>query len=343
MNLSVPSTQKSTEIDDVRTAAEFKGVTFSGFKKTEVRNQMLRNMIQGRIEQACYWCAELVCAGQFIDAWENIFHFMAKHVHLGNPKMPIYVITRFQVFRNIVGEGLYVNELHLRNNAEIRKVFAEVICNLTLSPRKPSFEAVKIQRQEEFDMTQMNDRLKAPSTEYACGAFRVKDPRELFIAVNEFAYQLAARNMTMCCYWIEWMIEFDAVCKGRKQVIKCESRDYVDDRKCRGDIIWMLWDAIMESGESRADPFVKRVLDALLDIFRVKYTTAVAKKRRYVMYMAVELLTETVSTSTEIVADKAILANVVENIDKVYKQIKKNEQRGGTDYLFSGLDGGGGL
>jgi hypothetical protein len=54
--------------------------------------------------------------------------------------------------------------------------------------------------------------------------------------------------------------------------------------------------------------------------------------------MAVELLTETVSTSTEIVADKAILANVVENIDKVYKQIKKNEQRGGTDYLFSGLD-----
>lgn len=335
---SSSSAQKSTEIDDVRTVAEFKGVTFSGFKKTEVRNQMLRNMIQGRIEQACYWCAELVCAGQFIDAWENIFHFMAKHVHLGNPKMPIYVITRFQVFKNIMGEGLYVNELHLRNNSEIRKVFAEVICNLTTSPKKPSFEAVKIQRQEEFDMTQMNDRLKSPSTEYACGAFRVKDPRELFIAVNEFAYQLAARNMTMCCYWIEWMIEFDAVCKGRKQVIKCESRDYVDDRKCRGDIIWMLWDAIMESGESRADPFVKRVLDALLDIFRVKYTTAVAKKRRYVMYMAVELLTETVNPATEIVADKMVLANVVENIDKVYKQIKKNEQRGKMDYLFSGLD-----
>jgi hypothetical protein len=38
------------------------------------------------------------------------------------------------------------------------------------------------------------------------------------------------------------------------------------------------------------------------------------------------------------VADKIILANVVENIDKVYKQIKKNEQRGTTDYLFSGID-----
>lgn len=331
-------TQKSCEIDDVRSVADFRGATFSGYKKTEVRNQMLRNMIQGRIEQACHWCAELICAGQYLDAWENIFHFMAKHIHLGNPKMPIYVAARFKVFRNIIGEGHATNELHLRNHSEIRKLFAEVICNLTLSPRKPSFEAAKIQRQEEFDMTQMNDRLKAPSTEYACSAFRVKDPRELFIAVNEFAYQLAAKNMTMCCYWIEWVIEFEAVCRSKKQIVRCDSRDYVEDRKYRGDIIWMLWDAIMESCESRAEPFVKRVLDGLLDIFRVKYTTACAKKRRYVMYMAVELLTEPVTTTTEIVADKAVLVNVVEKIDSVYKQIKKNEQRGGTDYLFSGID-----
>jgi hypothetical protein len=263
---------------------------------------------------------------------------MSKHIHLGNPKMPIYVSARFNVFRNIVVEGHLANELDLRNHPEIRKLFAEVICNLALSPKKPSFEAAKIQRQEEFDMTQINDRLKAPSTEYACGAFRPKDPRELFIAVNEFAYQLASKNMTMCYYWIEWVIEFEVACRSRKQPVKCEARDYVDDRKYKCDIIWMLWDAIIESGEANADPFIKRVLDSLLTIFRVKYTTASAKKRRYVMYMAVELLSEPVTTTTEIVADKAILVNVVEKIDSVYKQIKKNEQRGTTDYLFSGLD-----
>jgi len=93
----------------------------------------------------------------------------------------------------------------------------------------------------------------------------------------------------------------------------------------------------MESGEARAEPFVNRVLGALLDIFRVKYTTAVAKKRRYVLYMAVELLSESITTNAEIVADKAILVNVVEKIDSVYKQVKKNEQRGTTDYLFSGI------
>ena len=143
--------------------------------------------------------------------------------------------------------------------------------------------------------------------------------------------------MIMCCYWIEWMIEFDAVCKSKKQVVRCDNRDYVEDRKYRGDIIWMLWDAIMESCEARADPFVKRVMESLIDIFRAKYTTASAKKRRYIMYMAVELLTETVVTNTEIVADKSILVNVIENIDRVYKQIKKNEQKGAADYLLDSI------
>lgn len=299
---------------------------------------MLQNMIRGRIEQACYWCAELVCAGQYLDAWENIFHFMSKHIHIGNAKMPFYVERRFTIFRNIVEEGLYTNELQLRNHAEIRKLFAEVICNLTLSPRKPSFEPVKIHRQDEFDITNLNERIKAPSRDFAGSAFRPKDPAELFIAVNEFAFQLNAKNTAMCCYWIEWVIEFDSICKSRKQPVRCIARDYVEDKKYRSDIIWLIWDVLMEASESKEDPFVQRILDSLLKIFCVRYTTASSKKRRYILYMAVELLTEPVSTTTDIVADKVILANVIEKIDSVYKQIKKNEQRGKTDYLFSGVD-----
>jgi hypothetical protein len=334
-------------IDDMRSANDFRGVTFSNYKKTEVRAQMLKHMIQGHVEQSCYWCAELVCAGHFLDAWENIFHFMSKHIHLGNPKMAIYVDARFTIFKNIVSEGQFQQELQLRNHAPVRKLFAEVICNLALSNKKPSFEPVKIHRQEEFDITLINDRIKAPSSEYACSAFRPKDPKELFIAVNEFAYQLACKNMTMCCYWIEWMVEFDVICKRRKQPVVCVARDYVDDRKHKGDIVWMLWDALVESCEARGDAFVGRVMASLLSIFCVKYTTSVAKKRRYVMYMAVELLTEygtssaSASTSAaefEIVANKEILANVLDKIDNVYKQIKKNEQRGKSDYLLSGLD-----
>jgi hypothetical protein len=40
----------------------------------------------------------------------------------------------------------------------------------------------------------------------------------------------------------------------------------------------------------------------------------------------------------EIVSNKEILQMVVEKIDQIYKQIKKNEESPGTDYLFSNLD-----
>ena len=324
----------SAEIDDMRQPAHFKGTTFSGFKKTEVRKQMLENMIKGRIEQACYWCAELVCAGQFIDAWENILHFMSKHIHLGNPKMAIYVEMRYSLFRNIMAQGLYMTEIQVRNKPEIRKLFAEVICNLTLSVRKPSFESTKIQRKEEFDMTQMSERLKATSTEFASPLFLEKDPQELFIAINEFAFHLAGKNMSMCCYWIEWVIEFDQVCKTQKRPTKCVARDYPVENKFRQDIIWLIWDAIQAKSREKGDSFVSKVMQALLNLFCIKYTTAAAKKRRYLLYMAVELLTEPVNSATEIVADKTILESVVSQIDNVYKQIKKNEQGTKTDYLM---------
>jgi hypothetical protein len=264
-----------------------------------------------------------------------VFYFVGKHIHTGNPKIAVYLDKRYTVFRNIMNQGHYTSVLQLRNNPTIRQLFAEVITVITMSNKKPSFEPVRINRTEEFDMTQMSDRLKAPSTEYACGAFRKRgDPQELFIAVNEFAYQLAARNMTMCCYWIEWIIEFDQVCKTQKRPTKCVARDYPVENKFRTDIIWLIWDAIQATCREKGDSFVSKVMQSVLNLFCIKYTTAAAKKRRYLLYMAVELLTEPVNATTEIVADKTILGSVVSQIDNVYKQIKKNEQGTNTDYLM---------
>ena len=327
----------SAEIDDMRLPAQFKGTSFSGFKKTDVRKQFLQNMIKCRVEPACYWAAELVCAGQFMDLWENIFHFMAKHIHLGNAKIPIYVEMRYSVFCNIIGQRMFSNEIQLRNNAEIRKLFAEIICNLTLSPRKPSFESVKIQRKEEFDITQMGERLKADRSDHAVALFREKDPRELLIPVNEFVFELKRKNMSTCCYWVEWMIDFDLISKANKRPTRCEPRDYKVEAKFRGDIIWLIWDAILAERDERNDSFIGKVIGALLKLFCAKYTTAASKKRRYLIYMAIETLTEHVHTEIEIVANKSVLENVVSKIDDVYKQIKKNETGSGTDYFFDGI------
>ena len=55
------------------------------------------------------------------------------------------------------------------------------------------------------------------------------------------------------------------------------------------------------------------------------------------IYFVVSLLCDNVSLDEEIIREKQkeVVANVMKNIDTVYKQIKKNEQSPGTDYLFN--------
>ena len=79
-------------------------------------------------------------------------------------------------------------------------------------------------------------------------------------------------------------------------------------------------------------------MDALLSLFSLHYTNACAKKRRYMLYFAVSLCTEQACMDVELVADKRKVELAVQNINNIYEQIKKNEVKPGTDYLFSGLN-----
>ena len=327
------------EINDIREPGKFKVEKFSKYKKCDVRNQLIQNMIRGKIEPACYWSAELICAGHFMELWETILHYAGKHIHLGNPKIIPYLEMRFEGFRQIIQQGHHLNELQLRNHPTIRRLFAEVIATLTYSERKHSFESIKINRVEEFDMTQMTERLKAPSMRYAEGLFLKEDPKELYIAINEFCFHLENRNMVNACYWVEWVIEFDLICRKRKESCLCQKRlEKPVENKYQRDIIWLVWDGLMATVEKMGNPFIEKLMGSLLTLFCIKYTTGACKKRRYLLYFAVALLTEPVPTHIDLVVKKELLANAVEKIGEVYKQIKKNEQSPNTEYLFNNLE-----
>ncbi len=330
----------NTEINDIRDPPQFKGITFSGFKKTEVRTQLINSLKSKKIEEACNWTAELLCAGHFSDLWEIYLFYVSKYIHLGNPKIIIYLSKRYEIFENIIKSGEFLNILQLRNHPTIRQLFAEITCTICLSEKKNSFEVVKLKKDDEFDITQMSEKLIAPNISFVSPIFKPDDPKELFIAANEFAYNISKdkQNMLNACYWIEWSIEFENICKKRKNKCLSESRAYVKvEPKFRNDIIWIIWDILIHYSKQH-NTFIEQLMSHLFELFCIKYTTAACKKRRYLLYYAVSLCTENIKTDIELVKDKAIIVNVIKKINSVYKQIKKNEKSPNTEYLFANID-----
>ncbi len=324
------------EINDVREKKDFRGITFSKFKKSEVRKELLNNMFNGKIENSCYWAAELICAGHFMELWEIILLFSNKHIHLGNPKLPIYIDMRFQAFKEIVQNGYIDNELRMRNNEKIRKLFSEIICVLCQSIKKHSFETIKI-TEDDFMMTSMTDRLKAKNVHYVQPVFQKEDPKELFIALNELAYHVSkdSKNMVSACYWIEWIMEFESRCKKKKDKCQCERRSHsFIQSNYQTDIIWIVWDIFLT--ESKKKPkLVQKIINASLNLFALKYQPNVKKKRRFLLYNIVSLLTEPIDQQIPIISNNNTIMRVQDKINMVYRQIKKNEEKPATDYLFN--------
>lgn len=79
---------------------------------------------------------------------------------------------------------------------------------------------------------------------------------------------------------------------------------------------------------------------SLKELFTAKYTAGTSKKRKYLLYFGVEIITEPYSIDTELFTThtKSVLVNVTNKIDNIYKQIKKNEESPNTDYLFNNLE-----
>jgi hypothetical protein len=325
------------QINDIRTLAEFKGESFSKYKKTDVRKELLNCMLDGKIEPACNWGAELICAGQFLDLWDIILTFLGKHVHLANPKLAIYLEMRYEKFKQIISSGYVDDILRLRNNPQIRALFAEIICILCNTNKKHSFQGIKINKEEEYDITYMSNKLKAPSMSYAQSVYKKDDPKELFISINEFAYHISpeSNNSLQACFWLEWIMEFQKICANKKEKCLCERRSNIPvDDKFQMDPIWIIWEIILQQSPEK-DNIKSKILNSILKLYCLKYTPGVKKRRRYLIYYAISIITEKYDTKIEITKDKDLVETVVKKINAIYKQIKKNEVGPKVDYLMT--------
>ena len=324
------------EINDIRNINEFKCITFSKFEKKLVKKELIDCLQKNKLESACYWSSELICAGHYSDLWEIIILYISRYIHLGNPKLPIYIGERINVFKTIVTNGYINNELSMRNNIKIRNLFAEIIATLCISRKKHCFQPVIINKKEDFNMTTMATKLNAPNVKYGEEILLDEDPKELYIAINELAFNISrdGKNVVNACYWIEWIIEYTLLCKKRKESCICSRRSFANVMDIyQKNSIWIVWDCIQKETLRRNSPLTSKIISSLLVIFCIRFTPGIIKKRRFLIYFAIAILTEPLVLNIQLFSDKSKIQNVVNNINIIYKDIKHNEEAPKTDYL----------
>jgi hypothetical protein len=152
-------------------------------------------------------------------------------------------------------------------------------------------------------------RLKAPTIEFN-KCFKPNDPKELFIAMNEFAYMLHVKDAMGACFWIEWLFHFT-----RKKKCLIVPREY--SSKHMNDSIWMVWDIILET----KGVLIEKILKSVVSLFSIAFVPASKERRRFLIYYAVSLCCDTVNMNVEMVAKKIDCEKCL----VMYEDIKKHE------------------
>ena len=324
--------QAADRIADARVDADFRGISFSGYKASDVLRKLKQACAERSVESACYWTAEMLCAGHIAPLWECMSIAAGERHATASPRVPMFLALRFFEFKHIVESGYVGRELELRNCVPVRRMFAEIAAVLCTARRHHPPQLLSVRADQDFDLGNLSRRLEAPGTSFAADVFRDEDPKELFVAVNELCYHLrpSRANAVSACYWVEWIGAFIRYCSSKRQSLVAARRtlEQIPER-VQKDPIWIVWEAVRRASARRGQ-LAAQAADALLTLYGIRYTAGSRQRRRPLLYAAVSYATEAIDFTVPLAADPQAIRNIVAKADSVYREIKKNEATAGA-------------
>ena len=275
--------------------------TYSDYRKSAVMRQLREAIVVNDADTACVMMAELVGAGQFVDAWQLVISVAATHVHITSPLVFIYLNVRLDAFRREVRESLGPHPLIvLREDAGIRDMFSEMAYVLCAAPKAlTSLTGLMVTIPEsDLQVHMIAARLKAPHADFTTHTFVTHaDAEELAIACNELAYSLHARDGAFASYWVQWIhLRTHMGDHEGKRLAAAERKLGIEhfETGMRTDTVWIVWDILLQALSQHtpgAQNQLRPVMLALVQLYAFKLTRAMQPKKIELIFMAIQLLT----------------------------------------------------
>lgn len=313
-------------IEDKRTVFK-KNTTFSNYKKCDVLKKLVQSIYYNKVEESFFWTCELLCSNYIVDIWNTYFMFTSKYIHIHNPKLPIFINKKFKDFKAIV--LVHNNDFKLRNIHEIRQLFCTITLILCKSEKYTILDDLSYKF--DFKIENLYENLKAPNVDYIKYIYKQSDPTEYIIPFNELVYHLKeTKSKIDINFWINWIIQYDMLCRKKKKHILCQQRDFYMNKneKISKNIIWIIWDLILKLS-SKLGENNKAIIHNIFELFTVKYVVSYNKKRIHNIYHCVEiiLLHNTINHKVELLTNKEQLQHLDTNINVIFEEIKKHEEK----------------
>jgi hypothetical protein len=252
---------------------------------------------------------------------------MSKYIHIHNPKLPLYIEKKYSEFRDIIGQDDTIQ--NVRNNKKIRIIFCSIATVLSCSDKLTILD--HLQNKFLFKIESLYENLKAPNTSFVDLVYKPGDPVEYLIPFNEFVYHLTVSKQKVdIIYWLNWIIEYDILCRKKKKIIGCVSRSLYENKKklLETNIIWIVWDSLFAvMKKERCSQNLKNIVESIYSLFTVRYCVSTNKKRISLICHTIELLVlhKELKYDIAILKNNDEMTNLEENINVVMEQIKKHE------------------
>ena len=328
--------EEKYQIIDNRFLKDFKDKTFSGYKKKEVINILFKSLDTNKIENACNWITECIISGYTFKIWEKILLYAFKTIHINNPQLPAFLLNKniilFNQFKRLNTNNKDI-VLILRNSQMIRNLFFDVITTLCCSSKTKKYDKLPKITNDDFDFQKIRSRLCATMILLPDGIIHFNDPEELKIFINEFYFNLKNPlvGYDKCCYWVLWLVKWEALHKQKKNCWQVDMRDVPLKDKLKSDIIWIIWDCIYEELKLRVKNNIKNIqliekqIISLKKLFMNNYSSGKRNSRLPYVFLAIGFLTLDIKTFPPIRKNIKIFIQSQNNVNKMFLAKKISE------------------